>query len=159
MVFCFLLCGDDGSKIKSNLPGAGWRPVLKLVDPLSFLCAEQRKDANEPRHIVDANSISLALARSARSRPFRCISSSGANPLCSGCLFASSISLAPARKGQVSFIPLRLLSKLNPLRWASIWLFYISWLNDVMLERSRPSLHFISEKVPLKNPRNLLYCS
>ena len=49
-----------GSKIKSNLPGAGWRPVLKLVDPLSFLCAEQRKDANEPRHIVDANSISLA---------------------------------------------------------------------------------------------------
>ena len=77
----FIPRGDDGSKIKSNLPGAGWRPVLKLVDPLSFLCAEQRKDANEPRHRVGA----------------------------------SSISFAPARKGQVSFIPLRLLSKSNPL--------------------------------------------
>jgi len=39
-----------GSKISSDLPVAGQRPVLKLVDPLSFLCAEQRKDANEPRH-------------------------------------------------------------------------------------------------------------
>ena len=81
MVTCIFLCVTMARKTKSDLPVAGQRPVRKLVDPLFFLPAEGRKNANKPRHIVGANSISLALARRARACSLRCTSSSGPNPL------------------------------------------------------------------------------